>query len=91
MKEFYVSVSGAIQGHHGPLVIILSWSSNKPILARQVTNALNLVKSKAVLVELNYADDHLIIFLAHLSTTCSRGAFRVVRCPSSVVCLQQFL
>ena len=24
-------------------------------------------------------------FLAHLSTTCSRGAFRVVRCPSCVV------
>ena len=24
-------------------------------------------------------------FLAHLSTTCSRGAVRVVRCPSSVV------
>ena len=26
-----------------------------------------------------------IDFLAHLSTTCSRGAFRVVRCPSSNV------
>ena len=26
-----------------------------------------------------------IIVLAHLSTTCSRGAFRVVMCPSSVV------
>ena len=26
-----------------------------------------------------------IEFLAHLSTTCSRGAFRVVRCPSCVV------
>ena len=25
----------------------------------------------------------LSLFLAHLSTTCSRGAFRVVRCPSS--------
>ena len=25
------------------------------------------------------------IFLAHLSTTCSRGAFRVVMCPSYVV------
>ena len=25
------------------------------------------------------------LFLAHLSTTCSRGAFRVVRCPSCVV------
>ena len=24
-------------------------------------------------------------FLAHLSTTCSRGAFRVVMCPSCVV------
>ena len=24
-------------------------------------------------------------FLAHLSTTCSRGAFRVVRCPSTAV------
>ena len=24
-------------------------------------------------------------FLAHLSTTCSRGAFRVVRCPSCVI------
>ena len=24
-------------------------------------------------------------FLAHLSTTCSRGAFRVVMCPSRVV------
>ena len=24
-------------------------------------------------------------FLAHLSTTCSRGAFKVVRCPSCVV------
>ena len=24
-------------------------------------------------------------FLAHLSTACSRGAFRVVRCPSCVV------
>ena len=24
-------------------------------------------------------------FLAHLSTTCSRGTFRVVKCPSSVV------
>ena len=26
-----------------------------------------------------------ILFLAHLSTTCSRGAFRVVMCPSCVV------
>ena len=26
-----------------------------------------------------------LAFLAHLSTTCLRGAFRVVRCPSSVV------
>ena len=26
-----------------------------------------------------------ISFLAHLSTTCSRGAFRVVMCPSCVV------
>ena len=25
------------------------------------------------------------IFLAHLSTTCSSGAFRVVRCPSCVI------
>ena len=25
------------------------------------------------------------IFLAHLSTTCSRGALRVVRCPSCVI------
>ena len=25
------------------------------------------------------------MFLAHLSTTCSRGAFRVVMCPLSVV------
>ena len=24
-------------------------------------------------------------FFAHLSTTCSRGAFRVVRCPSCVI------
>ena len=30
-------------------------------------------------------------FLSHLSTTCSRGAFRVVRCPSSVMHRQQFL
>ena len=30
-------------------------------------------------------------FLAHLSTTCSMGAFRVVQCPLSVVCHQQFL
>ena len=30
------------------------------------------------------------LFLAHLSTTCSRGAFRVTGCPSSVVCRQQF-
>ena len=30
-------------------------------------------------------------FLAHLSTTWSRGAFRVVRCPSSIVRRQQFL
>ena len=28
--------------------------------------------------------------LAHLSTTCSRGAFRVTGCPSSVVRRQQF-
>ena len=28
---------------------------------------------------------------AHVSTMCSRGAFRVVRCPSSVVRRQQFL
>ena len=27
----------------------------------------------------------IFIFLAHLSTTSSRGAFRVVMCPSSVV------
>ena len=27
----------------------------------------------------------LITFVAHLSTTCSRGAFRVVMCPSCVV------
>ena len=27
----------------------------------------------------------LVSFLAHLSTTCSRGAFRVVRCPLCVV------
>ena len=27
----------------------------------------------------------LLSFLAHLSTTCSRGAFRVVMCPSCVV------
>ena len=35
---------------------------------------------------------HLVffLFLAHLSTTCSKGAFRVVRCPSSVVHRQQF-
>ena len=26
-----------------------------------------------------------IFFLSHLSTTCSRGAFRVVRCPSCVM------
>ena len=32
-----------------------------------------------------------IEFLAHLSTTCSRGAFRVVRCLSCVVRRQQFL
>ena len=29
-------------------------------------------------------------FLAHLSTTCSRGAFRVTGCPSSVMRRQQF-
>ena len=27
----------------------------------------------------------LCAFLAHLSTTCSRGAFRMVMCPSSIV------
>ena len=27
----------------------------------------------------------LISFLAHLSTTCSRGAFRITRCPLCVV------
>ena len=32
-----------------------------------------------------------IFFLAHLSTTCSRGALRVVKCLSSVVRRQQFL
>ena len=26
-----------------------------------------------------------VLFLAHLSTTCSRGAFRVVMCPSCIV------
>ena len=29
-------------------------------------------------------------FLAHLSTTCSRGAFRVVMCPSSTISLNIF-
>ena len=29
-------------------------------------------------------------FLAHLSTTCSRGAFRVTGCPSCVVRREQF-
>ena len=28
----------------------------------------------------------ICIFLAHLSRTCSRGAFRVVMCLSSIVC-----
>ena len=27
----------------------------------------------------------IALFLAHLSTTCSRGAFRITLCPSSVV------
>ena len=27
----------------------------------------------------------IFVLLAHLSTMCSTGAFRVVRCPSSVV------
>ena len=30
------------------------------------------------------------LFLAHLRTTCSRGAFRVVRCPSSTISLNIF-
>ena len=33
---------------------------------------------------------YCVLFLAHLSTTCSRGAFRVTGCPSSVVLRQQF-
>ena len=48
MNGFHVSASGAIQGHHGPLVI------------------------------------------ARLSTTCSRGAFRVVMCQSSTISLNIF-
>ena len=28
----------------------------------------------------------IALFLAHLSTTCSRGAFRITLCPSCVVC-----
>ena len=31
-----------------------------------------------------------LTFLAHLSTTCSRGAFRVTGCPSCIVRRQQF-
>ena len=30
------------------------------------------------------------LFLAHLSTMCSRGALRVVRCPSSTISLNIF-
>ena len=30
------------------------------------------------------------LLLAHLSTTCSRAAFRVVRCPSSLISLNIF-
>ena len=36
-----------------------------------------------------YKDD-FSVFLAHLSTTCSRGAFSVVMCPSSTISLNIF-
>ena len=47
---------------------------------------MNLLKLKAYkLFENSDAVLSWLLFLAHLSTTCSRGAFRVVMCPSSVV------
>ena len=49
---------------------------------------------KAWILEL-LDSDRKCFFLAHLSTTCSRGAFRITLCPSSVVhcatIVQQFL
>ena len=48
---------------------------------------LNLVLSKTLWFgnERSILRDMLMAFLAHLSTRCSRGAFRVVRSPSCVI------
>ena len=61
-----------------------SWGKNITMSSRTFRNKAfeNVVEKRE-----NTADQH---FLAHLSTMCSRGAFRVTGCPSSVVHRQQF-
>ena len=53
------------------------------ILTQSLLPQLNCIQIPSIMDKSN--------FLAHQSTACSRGAFRMVRCPSSVVLRQQFL
>ena len=57
-------------------------------------NVINILSINSILVNIDVISGSYIngtmtntifSFLAHLSTTCSRGAFRVTGCPSSVV------
>ena len=52
------------------------------------TCILNKTENATLMLLVKMADKRFLfqfLFLAHLSTTCSRGAFRVVMCPSCVV------
>ena len=60
------------------IVLMKSWKRLKIGHVGSKTRSLDQIFEKACVSSRD-------LFLAHLSTTCSMGAFRVVRCPSCVV------
>ena len=97
MNGFHVSASGAIQGHHGPLVTIVLVISRviQDFHTAWILYFINTHfdasvrrflktswEKKKLLISSNFSFSHL---LALLNMKCSWWAFVIAQCPSSVV------
>ena len=81
--------------HQNSLAKVLRFTGNKYTEGfHESENVVNILSINSLLVNIdiisgNYVNgttkNTIYSFFAHLSTTCSRGAFRVTGCPSSVV------
>ena len=72
--------------------LVLQTCKNQDLFGKGLSFTTTLkVKTLEDTVQKGENDDlHFSPLLAHLSTVYSRGAFRVTRCQSSVMCHQQF-